>query len=474
MSRARRIEDYAVIGDGGTAALVGRDGSIDWLCWPRFDSPACFAALLGTRDHGHWSIAPVAAAHGSRRYRPDTLILETTFSSDEGEVTLTDFMPRRGEASEVVRIVRGVRGRMNLRMELVIRFDYGSILPWVTQKRAGSSGDCSELSAIAGPDRLTLRTRAPLRGENNRTLSDFTVESGDTLSFVLSWSRSHLPPPAALDVGHALEQTESFWKEWAGRCSFEGPWRDAVVRSLITLKSLTYATHRRHRRGCHHVAAGAAGWRAQLGLSISAGCATPPSPCWRSWTPATSKKPAAWRDWLVRALAGAPAQAADHVRARGRAASHGVGSRAGCRDIAKSAPVRIGNAAASTSPSSTSIGEMIDAMHQARRGGLAPAEAAWAVQRALSQHLEKIWREPDEGIWEVRGPRRHFTHSKVMAWVAFDRAIKAAEKFGLEGPLERWRALRQRIHDDVARRASIASWTPSCSPTARSRWMRVC
>ena len=446
MSRARRIEDYAVIGDGGTAALVGRDGSIDWLCWPRFDSPACFAALLGTRDHGHWSIAPVAAGHSTRRYRPDTLILETTFSNDAGEVTLTDFMPRRGEASEVVRIVRGVRGRMTLHLELVIRFDYGSILPWVTQQRAGKSGDCSELSAIAGPERLTLRTRAPLRGEKNRTFSEFTVEAGETLSFVLTWSRSHLPPPPPLDVGHALESTENFWKEWSGRCSFEGPWRDAVVRSLITLKSLIYQP----TGGI--VAAATTSLPERLGGERNWDYRY----CWLRDATFTLlalmdagyiEEAGRWRDWLVRALAGAPAQAQIMYGLAGerRLTEWEVSWLPG---FAKSAPVRIGNAAYLQTQLDI-YGEIADALYQARLGGLAPAEAAWAVQRTLTQHVEKIWRDVDEGIWEVRGPRRHFTHSKVMTWVAVDRAIKSAEKFGLEGPVERWRALRQRIHDDV-------------------------
>jgi GH15 family glucan-1,4-alpha-glucosidase len=446
---ARRIEDYAAIGDGETLALVGRDGSVDWLCWPRFDSSACFAALLGTEQHGRWLIAPAAPAQVTRRYRDDTLILETTFSNAAGEITLTDFMPRRGATSDVVRIVRGVRGRMPVRLELVIRFDYGSILPWVTQQRASASGGLNTLSAIAGPERLTLRTRVPLRGEHDRTVADFSVDAGESVSFMLSWSPSHLPAPDPVEVERALAHTESFWREWAARCRFKGQWREAVLRSLITLKALIYEP----TGGI--VAAATTSLPEQLGGPRNWDYRY----CWLRDATFTllalldagyTEEAARWRDWLVRALAGAPAQAQIMYGLAGerRLTEWEVEWLPG---FAGSKPVRIGNAAHLQTQLDI-YGEIADALHQARLGGLAPGDAGWSVQRVLTAHVEKIWNQEDEGIWEVRGPRRHFTHSKVMTWVAVDRAIKAAERYQLEGPVERWRELRRRIHDDVCTR----------------------
>ena len=443
----RRIEDYAIVGDGETCALVARDGSIDWLCWPRFDSAACFAALLGNEDHGRWSIAPAGDYQTTRQYRKDTLILETTFTTAEGVVTITDFMPPRGQSPDLVRIVRGVRGSVAMRMELVIRLEYGSILPWVTQERAREPGKPNLLSAIAGPDRLTLRTAVEMRGENDHTVADFTVTPGESVAFTLTYSRSHLPVPAPLDVDQALVATDAVWREWAGRCEYHGDrWRDAVLRSLITLKALIY-----HPTG-GIVAAPTTSLPEQLGGTRNWDYRF----CWLRDATFTLlalmdagyiEEAGRWRDWLVRALAGAPAQAQIMYGIRGerRLSEWEVDWLPG---FAGSKPVRIGNAAYLQTQIDI-YGEVADALHHARIGGLATADAAWAVQRALTQHLESIWDSKDEGIWEVRGPRRHFTHSKVMAWVAVDRAITAAEKFGLEGPVERWRELRTRIHRDV-------------------------
>ncbi len=448
---SRPIEDYAIVGDGETCALIARDGSVDWLCWPRFDSPACFAALLGTHDHGHWSLAPEGEYQTTRRYRPDTLILETTFTTSEGEVTITDFMPPRGEASDLVRIVHGVRGNVAMCMELVIRMDYGSIMPWVTQQRAGKDGRAlNELNAIAGPDRLTLRTRVAMHGENHRTVAAFNVKAGETVKFVLIWSPSHHPVPGLIDVDDALAHTESFWRDWAKRCTYHGSrWWDPVVRSLITLKALIYeptggivaapTTSLPERLG------GERNWDYRY--------------CWLRDATFTLlalmdagyiEEARRWREWLVRALAGAPAQAQIMYGIRGerRLTELEVGWLPG---YANSKPVRIGNAAYLQLQLDI-YGEVADALHHARLGGIDSMDAAWEVQRTLTQHLEKIWTEKDEGIWEVRGPRRHFTHSKVMAWVAVDRAIIAAEKFGLPGPVGHWRSLRARIHKDVCDR----------------------
>jgi GH15 family glucan-1,4-alpha-glucosidase len=458
---AHRIEDYAAIGDGETMALVSRAGSIDWLCWPRFDSAACFAALLGTVDHGRWSLAPADEASACRCYRADTLILETTFTTKTGEVVITDFMPPRGSTSELVRIVRGVRGRVLMRMDLTVRFDYGSALPWVTQVRAGADTDVNELTAIAGPDRVTLRTKAPLRGEQNHTISDFTVNAGETMAFVMTYSLSHLPSPARIDVDEALQGTQIFWRNWAARCKFRGEHRDAVVRSLITLKALIYEP----TGGI--VAAPTTSLPEELGGERNWDYRF----CWLRDATFTLlalmdagyiEEAGRWRDWLVRALAGAPSQAQIMYGLAGerRLTEWEVDWLPG---FAKSRPVRIGNDAYLQKQIDI-YGEVADAMHHARRGGLATVDAAWAVQRALTEQVEEIWNQKDEGIWEVRGPRRHFTHSKVMAWVALDRAVTAADCFKLDAPLERWREVRKKIHDDVCSRgydAKLKSFTQS-------------
>jgi len=438
-----RIEDYALIGDCETAALVARNGSIDWLCWPRFDSEACFAALLGTTEHGHWQISPQdARVTVSRRYRTNTLILETDFETAEGIVRITDFMPVRESVSDLVRIVVGRRGRVSMCMELVVRFGYGASIPWMSRLPDGA------LKAVVGPHMVVLRASVPVEGKDMKTVSRFSVGAGETVSFLLTYSASHLEVPGAVDAMVSLETTETFWRDWAGQCALTGEWSEAVVRSLITLKALTYAptggivaaptTSLPERLG------GVRNWDYRY--------------CWLRDATLTLlalmdanyfKEAEAWRRWLQRALAGSPAQAQIMYGIAGerRLAEWIVDWLPGYED---SRPVRIGNAAAGQLQLDV-YGEMMDALHQARKGGLASDEAMWALQRALLTHLETVWSEPDEGIWEVRGGRRHFTHSKVMAWVAVDRGIKGIQTCGLEGPLQRWQDLRKRIHDDVCR-----------------------
>ena len=434
-----RIEDYALIGDCETAALVGRDGSIDWLCWPRFDSGACFAALLGTPEHGRWIIAPASEARVTRRYRGDTLILETRFETDEGAATLIDFMPRRGARSHLVRQVVGERGTIRFATELVIRFGYGEIVPWVTRTKDG-------LRAVAGPDMVRLRTEVALHGENLKTKGAFDVRAGETQSFVLGYGPSHLPDPEPIEPEDALKDTEKFWREWSARAELPEKASAAAKRSLITLKALTYAptgglvaaptTSLPERLG------GERNWDYRF--------------CWLRDATMTLlalmntgyyDEARCWRDWLLRAVAGTPAQ---------MQIMYGI---AGERRLTElelpwlpgfegSKPVRIGNAAHMQLQLDV-YGELLDALHQAREHGLAPNEFGWDVQRAVLEHLEKIWDQPDRGIWETRGPPQHFTYSKVMTWVAFDRSIKSAETFKLDGPVARWRELRKEIHADV-------------------------
>jgi GH15 family glucan-1,4-alpha-glucosidase len=438
-----RIEDYAVIGDCETAALVGNDGSIDWLCWPRFDSGACFAALLGTAENGRWRIAPQAdAARVVRRYRAGTLILETEFTTADGTATLIDFMPPRGKASDVVRMVRGDRGQVAMHMELVIRFDYGRSVPWVTALEQNG------LRAIAGPHMVVLRSPLSTRGEDLKTVSDFTVRAGELVPLVLTYGASHEAMPEPIDPEAALEQTEAFWREWIARCTYKGPYTEAVQRSLITLKALTYAP--------------------TGGIVAAATTSLPEEPrgtrnwdyrfCWLRDATFTLlalmhaghyHEAAEWQNWLLRAVAGSPAQVQ---------IMYGI---AGERQLAEwevpwlsgyqgASPVRIGNAA-SDQLQLDIYGEISDALYQARKLQLPKNEPSVELQRALLDHLEKVWQEPDEGIWEVRGERRHFTYSKVMAWVAFDRAVKSCEEFGLAGPVDHWRAVRQQIHEEVCR-----------------------
>lgn len=438
------IEDYALLGDCQTAALVGRDGSIDWLCWPRFDAGACFTALLGAPENGRWRIAPAdQSSRVNRRYRDGTLILETEFETAGGWITLIDFMALRGGVSHLVRLVVGRRGRVSIRSELVIRFDYGAVTPWVMRLEDGTG-----IKAVAGPDMVVLRTTAPLRGENLTSVAELSVEAGEIVPFALSYSPSQIAPPAPLDAEQALADTEAAWRAWSSRCRHTGPWHDDVLRSHIILKALTYAptggivaaptTSLPERIG------GVRNWDYRY--------------CWLRDATFTLMslmdggyydEAKAWSDWLLRAVAGSPSELQIMYGLAGerRVTEWEVPWLPGYHG---SRPVRVGNAAHGQLQLDV-YGEVMDALHQARRGGLVLGEANWALQRAIVEHLETIWQEPDEGIWEIRGARRHFTHSKVMAWVAFDRAIRSVEEFGLDGPLDRWRAVRQQIHEDVCR-----------------------
>ena len=438
---AGRIEDYALIGDCETAALVGRNGSIDWLCWPRFDSDACFAALLGTPANGRWIIAPRdERARITRRYRPNTLILETRFETADGAATLIDFMPLRDRQSDVIRVVVGERGAVAMRVELVIRFGFGAIVPWVTRLDDGG------IRAIAGPDMLVLHTPVALHGEGLKTVGEFVITAGHRLPFILSYAPSHLEPPVPPNPAAALAATEKFWGEWGSRCHAGDFWPEAITRSLLTLKALTYAP---------------------TGGIIAAPTTSLPEQfggprnwdyryCWLRDATLTLlalmnagyyEEAHAWREWLLRAVAGSPDQMQTMYGIAGerRLTEWELPWLAGYEN---SRPVRVGNAAHGQLQLDV-YGEVMDALHVARRGALAGSASGWALQRELVNHLEKIWRQPDEGIWEVRGPRCHFTHSKVMAWVAFDRAIKGVEQFGLRGPVDHWRKLRAEIKADV-------------------------
>jgi len=442
---ASRIEDYGLIGDRETAALVGRDGSIDWLCWPRFDSDACFAALLGGPEHGRWLIAPAdPPAATRRRYLDGTLVIETEFrTADGGCATLTDFMPERGDASDLVRIVGGRQGRVAFRMELVLRFGYGAAVPWVTRLPGGDG-----LRAVTGPDKVVLRTPAPLRGKDLRTFAEFSVEAGQHVPFVLSHAPSHLPDPAPVDAERALEGTLRAWRNWSGRCRPAGRWTEAVRRSVITLRALTY----RPTGGI--VAAATTSLPEQIGGERNWDYRI----CWLRDATLTllsllcagyRDEAAAWRDWLLRAAMGAPEQIQ---------VMYGLAGEKRLREwtldwlpgYAGSRPVRVGNAAHQQLQLDV-FGEIADVLHQAHRQDIAIPREAWALQRALTGHLEGLWEQPDSGIWEVRSAPQHFTYSKVMAWAAVDRAVRNIEAFGLDGPLEQWRALRRRIHDDVCR-----------------------
>jgi len=438
------IEDYALIGDCETAALVGRDGSIDWLCWPRFDSDACFAALLGTPDHGRWLIAAKdATAQITRRYQPNTMILETRFESAEGAATLIDFMPGHQTGSSIVRLVIGERGRFALRTELVIRFGYGATVPWMTKLDDGTR------RAIAGPDMVLLRTTAPLRGEDFKTVGEFTVGPGETVPFTLTYTPSHLPAPAAENPLDQLRATQHFWRDWTAKSRASGPWADTVNRSLITLKALTYAP----TGGM--VAAPTTSLPENIGGSRNWDYRF----CWLRDATLTLlalmnsghlEEAQAWREWLLRAAAGKPSQLQIMYGIAGerRLTEWEVSWLPGYE---KSSPVRIGNAA-HTQLQLDMYGELMDALHHARQWGLAAGESGWTLQLEVLEHLEDVWPEMDEGIWEVRSGARYFTFSKIMAWVAFDRAIKSAEAFNLEGPLDRWRQQCRKIHDEVCRR----------------------
>lgn len=439
------IEDYALIGDCETAALVARDGSIDWLCWPRFDSGACFAAILGNPEHGRWLITPAGAIKKTtRRYREGTLILETSFETEDGAVTITDFMPIRRKHSDLVRIVHGIRGHVRMKMELILRFDYGRSIPWVTRLEDGA------LRAIAGPNMAILHTAADLVGEDFKTVAEFSVSEGQNIPFVLSYRASHKSLPKAIDAEAALKQTESFWQEWIKRCTYDGPWSDSVCRSLITLKALTY----RPTGGI--IAAPTTSLPEQLGGQRNWDYRY----CWLRDATLTLlifmdvgyyDEAADWQNWLLRAVAGSPDQVQIMYGIAGerQLTEWQVSWLPGCEN---STPVRVGNAAAEQLQLDI-YGEIASALHHAREGNLPRNEPGVELEITLLDHLERIWREPDEGIWEVRGPRQHFTHSKVMAWLAFDRAVKSCEQFGIKGPVDRWRALREQIHEDVCRNA---------------------
>ena len=438
-----RIEDYGMIGDLQTAALVGRDGSIDWACFPRFDSPACFAALLGTSDHGRWIVSPRSDSwQVGRRYRPSSLVLETEWETDSGAVRVIDFMPPRGKAPDIVRIVEGLRGEVDMSSELVIRFDYGAAIPWV--RRIGGAR-----IAVAGPDALSFRTPVEHRGENLRTIGEFTVRKGERVPFVLTWYPSNERPPRAINAEDALQDTIDYWDEWADRSAYKGRWQEEVHQSLVVLKALTYAP----TGGI--VAAATTSLPEKIGGQRNWDYRF----CWLRDATLTLlaflnagylDEARAWRIWLLRAAAGDPAalQIMYGVAGERRLSVTTLDHLPGYES---SRPVRAGNAAAEQFQLDV-YGEVMDAMHQGRLRNLDVSKEAWALQRRLLAYLEQAWKEPDEGIGEVRGGRRHFTHSKVMAWVAFDRGVQAVERFGRAGPVERWRDIRAQIHREVCER----------------------
>jgi len=440
----RRIEDYALIGDLQTAALVSRTGSIDWLCFPRFDSPACFAALVGTDDNGHWRLSPRDAdATSSRHYRGDTLVLETEWSTDTGSVRVIDFMPPRDSAPDVVRIVEGISGRVAMRSEVRLRFDYGHVVPWVRSVDG-------QVVAIAGPDAVSLRSDVHQYGRDFATYADFEVSAGDRAWFVLTWHPSHHDVPNPTDALASLEPTETFWTEWIGRSKDVDGFGEEVTRSILTLKALTYAP------SGGIVAAPTTSLPESLGGQRNWDYRF----CWlRDATMTLSAmlrsgytdEARAWRDWLLRAIAGAPADLQ---------IMYGVTGERRLRELeahwlpgfASSAPVRIGNAAAEQLQIDV-FGEVMDVLALARESQIGPSDESWAVQRGLMRHLTEVWTQPDEGIWEVRGGRQHFTYSKVMAWVAFDRAARAVERYGMSGPAKQWRGIADEIHREVCEKA---------------------
>ncbi|WP_262702634.1 MULTISPECIES: glycoside hydrolase family 15 protein [Streptomyces] len=440
---AQHIDDYALIGDHQTAALVSRHGSIDWLCLPRFDSPACFAALLGDRDNGHWRLAPKGAGACTRRgYLDDSLVLESVWETGTGTVKVVDFMPQRDRAPDVVRIVEGVSGSVEMLGVLRLRFDYGRIVPWVRRTDG-------HRIAIAGPDSVWLRSEPKVRtyGEDFSTRSEFTVSAGDRVAFVLTWHPSHEPRPRLVDPYDSLRAGLEDWRGWASRCRYEGPYRDAVIRSLITLKALTYApsggvvaaptTSLPERLG------GVRNWDYRY--------------CWLRDSTLTlnallragyHEEAVAWRDWLLRAIAGDPAELQIMYGLAGERRVHEQ-ELTWLEGYEHSTPVRVGNDAVDQRQLDI-YGEVLDTLHLARASGLPAEPHAWKIQTALMDFLESAWRDPDEGLWEVRGPRRHFVHSKVMAWVAADRAVRAMEADPeLGGDANRWRAMRDAVHREV-------------------------
>ncbi|MFB7918331.1 glycoside hydrolase family 15 protein [Streptomyces sp. NPDC056061] len=438
-----RIEDYALIGDLQTAALVGRNGSVDWLCLPRFDSGACFAALLGDEENGHWRIAPQGADACTRRgYAGDSLVLETFWETRTGTVKVVDFMPQRDQEPEVMRIVEGVSGTVEMSSVIRLRFDFGSVVPWMRRAQG-------HRVAVAGPDSVWLRSEPPVRtwGQQFSTCSSFTVAEGEQVAFVLTWHPSHSPRPDLVDPFEALKSTLADWAEWSARCKYRGPYREAVIRSLITLKALTFGP---------------------TGGIVAAPTTSLPEDiggvrnwdyryCWLRDSTLTLdalisagylEEAAAWRDWLLRAVAGDPA---DLQIMYGLAGERRLpeSELPWLRGYENSAPVRIGNAAVRQRQLDV-YGEVIDSLRLAREAGLDDKPHAWNLQLSLLGFLESTWREPDEGLWEIRGQRRHFVHSKVMAWVAADRAVRTLEKNpSLAGDPERWRVMRDAVHREV-------------------------
>jgi len=435
-----RIEDYAIIGDLQTGALVGRDGSIDWLCLPSFDAPSCFAALLDDDQAGHWRIGPVGGGLADERsYRGDTMVLEHIWHTDSGSVRITDFMPPRGRQPDLVRIVEGVSGTVEMAVELVVRFDYGSIVPWVRRVD-------ERWTAVAGPDALWLDTQVHLVGHDQRSDATFTVQAGENVSFVLTWHPSYGSPPMAVDPAAALEQTVAFWDGWMAQCTTSGPYAPAVRRSLLTLKALTYAPS----------GGIAAALTTSLPEAIGGNRNWDYRYCWLRDTAFTLQaltgagfidEAKAWRGWLLRAVAGDPAdlQIMYTLTGRRRMAEYELPHLAGYEG---SGPVRIGNEAAGQFQLDV-WGEVLDGLYTARQAGLGRDEDSWTLLVLLTEHLEQVWQQPDSSLWEVRGPSRHFVHSKVMAWVGFDRMIRTAERANLQAPLERWRAARDAVHAEV-------------------------
>jgi GH15 family glucan-1,4-alpha-glucosidase len=439
---AMKIEDYAIIGDMHTVALVGLNGSIDWLCLPKFGSDACFAALLGIENNGYWKIAPKNVnCTVTRSYIGDSLVLESKYTTDTGVARVIDFMPVHGDDREVMRIVEGLSGEVDFLMRMIIRFDYGKTVPWVRHMEDG------RLVAIAGPNALTLRTDVPIRGEELTSVSDFSVKKGEQKNFTLNWHPSHLEANVASSTeARSLETTLSFWSTWANRCLYKGKWRKAVIRSLITLKALTYAPTggimAAATTSLPEFIGGVRNWDYRF--------------CWLRdatftlysfMTAGYSEEARAWSEWLLRAAAGDPSQLQIMYGAAGERnlaeleLRHLIG-------YENSRPVRIGNAASEQFQLDV-YGEVMDAMHLARATGIKTDEQSWRLQLHLVKFVIEHWMDPDEGIWEIRGPRRHFTHSKMMAWVALDRAVKAVEQFGLAGNLDEWTHIRSQIHDDI-------------------------
>jgi GH15 family glucan-1,4-alpha-glucosidase len=436
------IESYALLGDTHTAALVSRRGGIDWLAFPRFDSGACFAALLGNDSNGTWQLSPAGAPECTRRhYRGDTMILETEWETASGAVRIIDFMPPRDEAPDVVRIVEGIAGRVEMETTLRVRFDYGSILPWVRRHGGG-------LRMIAGPDSLCLHTPVSMHAKDLSHHAQFTVTAGDRIPFVLTWQESHLPVPKPVDAEQALRDTETVWTQWVSHCHYDGEWRDAVIRSLATLKALTYAPTggivAAATTSLPEAIGGERNWDYRycwlrdatmtLQALLYAGC---------------TDEAKAWREWLLRAVAGDP---------RDMQIMYGLSGERRLTEFTLpwlsgyegSTPVRVGNEASGQFQLDV-YGELLDALHLDRTSGLSVHDNAWSLQRVVLDQLESQWQVPDQSLWEMRGDPRHFVHSKVMAWVGFDRAVLAVEQFGLSGPVEQWRASRDQIHEEVCR-----------------------